>query len=125
VHGFEPGCPRCPTSRCATPRASRWRRSSRRSASLSARPRTARALLGRLDALVATSGGTAEAAAGALPGHYDVIGGGCRPGPVPAGSQAQPDRARVASERAAARARRAAELAELPTGSSSCCGRSR
>ena len=59
-------------------------------------------LLGRIDALVATSERTAEAAAERLPGDYRVITPGRRPRALPARPQAKARRARVATGRAAA-----------------------
>jgi hypothetical protein len=58
-------------------------------------------LLGRIDALVATSEETAQAAAERLPGDYRVVTPGRRPRALPARDEAEAGRARVAAGRAA------------------------
>jgi Glycosyltransferase Family 4/PHP-associated len=80
VHGFEPGLPSL--SYLALRDAQALTVATFMSAErLSYPPGRAQRdrLLGRLDALVATSEGTAEAAAARFPGHYDVISEGVDP----------------------------------------------
>ncbi len=59
-------------------------------------------LLARVDALLATSPEVAEAAAIRFPGDYRARHSRRRPGALPAGGEAEADRARVAPDRAAA-----------------------
>ena len=83
-------------------------------------------LLGRIDALVASSPDVAAAAAERFPGDYRVLSPGVDTEALPARPKAAADRARVARPRAAARprrdpdARRAARL-----GARRCCARAR
>ena len=102
-----PGSRRSRTSRSATPTRSRSRPSRRPTGSATRPARSQREkLLGRLDALLALSDRSRDAAAERFPGDYRARLAGHRPGALPAGDEAAADRRRAAAERARRRPRR-------------------
>ena len=116
VHGFEPG-PAEPLVPRAARRARRWPRDLPlpRAARVPAGPSQRDRLLGRVDALLATSPSVAEAAAERFPGDYRVVPAGVDIDLLPARREAQAGRRRVAARRARARARgRSARCASSP-----------